>query len=123
MDKRKPKILVVEDVQILMSAWISKFKNQGFEVCLASNGKAAVKAAVEEHPDLVVLDLANSEGEEVIKKLREYKWANNMPVMFLNSWDDEEIISAYSEGIDDHLAYNWSLEEVVQKAKQKLAVA
>lgn len=117
-----PKILVIEDAKALINAWIGKFRNHGFEVLTAQNEKTAIQTAVQTHPDLVVVDLPDTEGMAVVKKLREQKWAVTVPIMFLNSWHDPELLMEHSEGIDDYLAYNWSLEEVVQKAKRKLAL-
>jgi len=118
-----PKILVVEDAMALLKAWVKRFSDSGFKVLPANNSQSAIKAAIEEHPDLVVLDLPYTQGQEVIKKLREYKWGNSVPVLFLNSWQDREIFVEYSIGLEDHLPYNWSLQEVVEKAKHKLALA
>ena len=120
MGTQTPKILVVERAELLMPAWQEKFKKQGFKVLIAGDKKAAVKAAVAEHPDVTVVDLPNREGVATIKKVRQNKWANGMPVLFLNSWKDPEIASQYSKGIDDYLAYDWSLEEVVNRVKSKI---
>jgi len=115
------KILVIEDTKLLIKAWVKKFEGQGFEVLTANDGTSAIEAAIDGHPDLVVVDLPETQGAAAIKKLREFKWANRIPVMFLNSWHDPEVFREYSVGLDEHLDYNWSLEEVTQRAKQKLA--
>ena len=118
-----PKVLVIEDATALLKAWVQKFQDQGFEVLIANNKLSALETAARNRPDLVVIDLPERESEETIKKLREFKWGYQVPVLFLNSWEDPEIFIQYSEGLDDHLAYNWSLQEVVERAKSKLAIA
>jgi response regulator RpfG family c-di-GMP phosphodiesterase len=116
------KILVIEETKGLAKAWVQKFKTEGFDVLTAPSGQAAVKAAYHRHPDLVVVDVAEKEGEAAVKQIRKASWARRLPALFLNSWHDPEIFMEYSEGLDDHLPYNWSLREVVEKAKHKLVL-
>ncbi len=115
------KILVIEDTASLEKAWVQKFKTEGFEVLTASSGQAAVKVAQSRHPDLVVVDVAEEEGQPAVNQIRRQSWARKLPALFLNSFRDREIFTQYSMGLDEHLPYNWSLREVVEKAKQKLA--
>jgi response regulator RpfG family c-di-GMP phosphodiesterase len=123
MQRKQPNVLVVEDEQSLLIAWEEKFKRQGLNVLTATNGRSALKIAFENHPDLVVIDLVlgSSEGLKVLKTLRENKWGNRVPVVFLNSWQDPETFNAETRyPLDDYFAYNWNLEQVVERVAQKL---
>lgn len=123
MQNREAKILVVEDEQSLLQAWAKKFEKQGLNVLTAANGESALEAAFKNHPDLVVIDLVmpSTEGLMVIKKLREDKWGNRVPVMFLNSWRDPETFGEIS-GPVDYLANNWSFQQVIERVVQKLEI-
>ena len=65
------KILVVEDTESLCRLYQSVLGRSGHEVILAQTGDAAVTAAVQDRPDLVILDLLLPEesGAEVAQAL------------------------------------------------------
>jgi TetR/AcrR family transcriptional regulator, tetracycline repressor protein len=52
------RVLVADDHKMVREMVGSSFKAQGFDVCQAVNGQDALQKAQEEHPDLIVLDLA-----------------------------------------------------------------
>jgi len=119
---RKPRILVIEDEESLLDAWVDRFRNQGFEVLTANDGQQALEQATTQHPDMVVIDLSISDGLSTVKKLRENKWCSKTPVMYLNSWQDTEEFEHNQNTGDDYLAYNWSLDQVVKLVKSKLEI-
>lgn len=123
MEKHIPKVLVVEDEKSLLKAWIERFGRLGFKVLAAPDGVSAGEIALKDHPDLVVVDLVmpSSDGLMLVKKLREDKWGNGVPVMFLNSWQDPEVLAQEAGSANFHFAYNWSLEQVVEKVKHRLS--
>ncbi len=123
MQKKIPTILVVEDEKTLLKTWAQKFKQEGLEVLTAQDGEAALKVALQNHPDLIVLDLVmpSTDGLMFIKKLREDKWGNRVAVTFLNSWRDPESFSK-QEPKEYHIDQNWGLDQVVQSIAGKLEV-
>ncbi len=125
MPKNVPTILVIEDEKSLLKAWMEKFKSFGYKALGASEAVTALEIAFNCRPDLIVISLVmpSSEGLTIIKKLRENRWGSRVPVIFLNSWEDPEYLAQKQTPKDDYLAYNWSLEEVVEKVRNKLAVA
>ena len=66
------KVLVVDDDSTLLRFLEDFLKHQGFEVFSARNGQQALRAAYENKPDLVVLDvmMPGMDGWEVTKRLR-----------------------------------------------------
>jgi len=123
MQKKEAQILVIEDEKPLLKIWEGIFRKEGMDVLTASTGEDALKSAFKNHPDLVVIDLVmpSSEGLTVIKKLREDKWGNKVPVVFLNGWRDPEAFTEIS-GPTDYMNNNWSLKQVVEKVERKLEV-
>ena len=128
MEKHIPTILVVEDEKSLLKAWAEIFKREGLHVLTAQNGENALGLALRWHPDLLVVHLvmSNSDGLVLIKKLREDKWGENVPVMFLSGWlgSDlpEEPPAKNNSSANSYLNDNWNFSQVVQQVKNKLNI-
>jgi CheY-like chemotaxis protein len=126
MHKDNPIILVVEDEKSLLKAWAEIFRREGLNVLTASYGQSALNLALRWHPDLLVVDLvmAHSDCLTLIKKLRENKWGQNVPVMFLSGWLASEIYEDGSAATFHHQDYyldnNWSFSQVVGEVRNKL---
>ena len=56
MSPAKPKILVVDDDELLRDLLEFKLRSRGYEVELAEDGEAALEVASASPPDLIVLD-------------------------------------------------------------------
>ena len=67
------KILIVEDEESLCNVLADTFKDEGFKVETASDGKAGLKQAIEFKPDIILLDvmLPKMDGMEMLRQLRE----------------------------------------------------
>src|SRR5262245_39439501 len=78
-------LLVVEDDPNILELLSASLRFAGFEVRSATSGSAAVSAAQDQRPDLVVLDvmLPDVDGFEVIKRLR--AGGDRVPVVFLTA--------------------------------------
>ena len=79
--------LVDDDRNILTSVSIA-LQSEGFVTRVYSDGEAALKALIENPPDLAVLDvkMPRMDGMELLRRLRE---KSALPVIFLTSKDDE----------------------------------
>jgi len=83
----KKKILVVDDEIHIVHVIAIKFRNNGYEVLSAENGKQALKIASQNLPDLIVTDLCMPEmnGQEFVEKLREQEKTQDIPVILLTA--------------------------------------
>ena len=81
------KILVVDDEKDLVELLEYNLRKEGFTVTSASDGLEALKMAVKESPDLIILDvmLPGMQGMEIIKRLREKQETAQTPVIFLTA--------------------------------------
>ena len=81
------KLLVVEDDPNILELLSASLRFAGFDVSTATSGSAAVSAAKDRRPDLVVLDvmLPDLDGFEVIRLMRE--GGARTPVVFLTARD------------------------------------
>jgi DNA-binding response OmpR family regulator len=120
------KIMIVEDEKSLLSVLAEKFRREGFFVFEAGNGEEGLESALKNHPELIILDLImpSMDGMTMLKKLREDKWGNNVPVLILSNLSDaDQIQEANGRGVIDFLVKsNWGLDDVVSKVRQTLKV-
>lgn len=103
-----PHILVVEDDAALRSALVRRLGEQGYAGNGAGTGLAGLHAAVDQRPDLVVLDLGlpDLDGHEVLRMIRA---VSQVPVIVVTARDDEhEIIGVLDDGADDYLVKPFS---------------
>ena len=115
MQKHIPTVLVVENQKSLLKVWAEVFKREGLNVLTAPDEPSALNAALRWRPDLLVVDLVMPMN--LIKKLRENKWGQKVPVMFLSGWFE---IQAGNSNKDSYFNDNWSFDQVVNEAKDRL---
>ena len=98
------RILVVEDndTNIYLISFILRKNN--FEVIEARSGEEGVMRAIEEKPDLIVMDiqLPGIDGMEATKRIRESKEAGDIPIIAFTSYamtgDREKLLNAGCSG-------------------------
>jgi len=110
-------ILVIDDeVQIRRLLEITLSSN-GYKISEASTGKDGLIAAATHHPALIILDLGlpDSDGIEVLKKLREWY---QKPVIILSVRNSEEdIIKALDNGANDYLTKPFRTGELLARIR------
>ncbi len=100
--------LVDDDRNILTTVSIA-LQAEGYATRLYSDGEAALKALLENPPDLAVFDIKmpKMDGMELLRRLRQN---SALPVIFLTSKDDEQDEEAGLElGADDYIAKPFSI--------------
>jgi len=82
-----PKIVVVEDQQVLATVYRNKFLAEGYQVEVASDGEAGVALINSAKPDLVILDvmLPKLNGIEVLKNVRANPLFETLPVIIFSN--------------------------------------
>jgi DNA-binding response OmpR family regulator len=115
-----PRALVVDDApenRMLVSALLIQ---QGFAVDQAADGEAAVLAASQTPPDLIVLDigLPDIDGVEVCRRVRKFSDAH---VLMLTAQDTElDKVVGFEAGADDYVTKPFSIAELVGRCKAVL---
>ncbi len=124
MNNEPKKILIVEDDEIMLKVLSDKLKLEGFAVAEARDGVEGFDKALEEHPDLVLLDiiLPKMDGLTMFKKLRADKRWENAPVIILTVLSEaEKVAEALENGAFTYLVkMDIQIEDVVKKVKEKL---
>ena len=98
-----PKILLVEDDPMISEIYQRKFSAAGFDVRIATSGKAVLDILLRESFDLVLLDIVLPEmsGMEILEKLRDPKSGYDLGtkiVMFSNLSEKDDRDKAVSLG-------------------------
>jgi DNA-binding response OmpR family regulator len=92
----KAKILIVEDDAFLLNIYETVFTKEGFAVQTAMNGEDGYKVALDFLPDVMLLDImlpGEMNGLGVLKKIRETKSTEDIPVMIISNLSDDKTIS------------------------------
>ena len=108
--------LVDDDRNILTTVSIA-LQAEGYGTRLYSDGEAALKALLENPPDLAVFDIKmpRMDGMQLLRELRKH---SALPVIFLTSKDDEQDEEAgLEQGADDYIAKPFSLRLLLVRIK------
>src|SRR5438552_16086516 len=118
------RILVVDDDRRVRELLEVALTAHGFAVITASDGEEAVKRAIAERPDLVVLDvrLPKKSGLEVCETLRGDPEDPSVPIILVSAAAETDArLQAFSRGADDYLAKPFSPKELIARIKRLLA--
>ena len=108
--------LVDDDRNILTSVSIA-LQAEGFITRLYSDGEAALKALIDNPPDLAVCDIKmpKMDGLELLRRLRE---KSALPIIFLTSKDDElDEALGLAMGADDYIAKPFSQRLLIARIR------
>ena len=108
--------LVDDDRNILTTVSIA-LQSEGYATRVYSDGENALKALLENPPDLAVFDIKmpRMDGMELLRRLREH---SRLPVIFLTSKDDERDEEAGLQmGADDYIAKPFSLRLLLARIR------
>jgi two-component system KDP operon response regulator KdpE len=111
------RVLVVDDEpQILRALRINLLARQ-YRVSTASTGADALRAAVDDHPDLVVLDLGlpDMDGVEVVRSLR--TWSPVPIVVLSGRLNSSAKVDALDAGADDYVTKPFNVEELLARIR------
>lgn len=109
-----PKILVVEDEPDIRGLISFSLRYAGYRVIEALNGEEAVQKALEELPDLVLLDvrMPKMSGYEVCKVLKTQASTRDIPVIFLSARGQEaEIKRGLELGAEEYILKPFAPDE------------
>jgi DNA-binding response OmpR family regulator len=123
----KKKLLIADDsheIRMLVSAMMDK----DYDVLEAADGSEAVKAAVENKPDYVLMDIMMPvmDGIQATLELKNNAKTKSIPVIMLTALSDSDsVLTSYDYGADHYLVKPFSYEglkkaiELVGKPKER----
>ena len=111
------KILIADDDPQILRALRITLSARGYDVITAPDGKAALAAAIDQHPDLVVLDLGmpGLTGIEVIEALRGW---TEIPILVVSGRSESfDKVDALDAGADDYVTKPFAADELLARIR------
>ena len=120
IDRDQKTILIVDDEQPIREILVYNLKKEGYNVIEASDGVTALNIALEQYPDLILLDimLPKMDGLSVCKRIKN---SYNVPILMLTAKDSEiDKILGLELGADDYITKPFSVRELIARVKANL---
>ena len=114
------KILIVDDEPPIRDVLLYNLEREGYTILQAADGISAINIALEEKPDLIILDimLPKLDGLSVCKRIKN---TYNVPIIMLTARDSEiDKILGLELGADDYITKPFSVRELVARVKANL---
>ena len=118
MDKKK--ILVIEDEKAIADILVFNLQREGYDTLVAYDGTEGLRCALEEAPDLILLDvmLPEMDGFEVLGHIRE---KHDTPIIMLTAREEEtDKVLGLELGADDYITKPFSMRELMARVKANM---
>jgi DNA-binding response OmpR family regulator len=115
------RILVVEDELPMRKALEDVLAGEDYRVLTAADGESGLQRALEEKPDLILLDIMmpKLDGYAVCAELR--RLSNPVPILMLTAKGQvEDRVTGLDAGADDYLVKPFSTEELLARVRALL---
>jgi DNA-binding response OmpR family regulator len=114
----RTKILVVDDEPNIVQTLRDRLEMNEYKVVTACNGKEGLETALQEKPDVILLDVIMPimDGHEMLEALRRQPGGEEPSVIMLTARSQTQDISrANACGIDDYIVKPFDLSELLEK--------
>lgn len=114
------KILVVDDNEDTLYIIRERLKREGFTVTTTKSGNSAIALAIEEKPDLILLDIMMPDinGLEVCRQLANNPETNSIPVIFISARVlPEDLKAGFEAGAKDYIRKPIEKLELIERIK------
>lgn len=115
------KILIVEDEQNIVDILSFNLEREGYDTIEAYDGPTGLKLALEENPDLILLDLMlpGMDGFDVCRQIRQAGCAT--PILMLTAREEEaDKVLGLELGADDYITKPFSMRELLARVKANI---
>ena len=115
---RKIKILIVDDEPDIIQTLQDRLEMNGYIVITANNGREGLKKAVEEKPDIMLLDVIMPvmDGLEMLEAVRKHPEVKDCSIIMVTARSQtQDITRAKACGIDDYVVKPFDLSELLEK--------
>ncbi|MCI0651758.1 MAG: response regulator transcription factor [Planctomycetes bacterium] len=115
------RVLVVEDDAGIRLGLVRNLEFEGHVVFVAANGEEALRKALDERPDLIILDimLPRLSGHEVCRLIR--RAGSKVPVIFLSArGEEQDKVEGLRLGGDDYIAKPFGVKELLARVAAAL---
>ena len=125
---KETKILIVDDDPFILDMYILKFRDSGFQVDTATDGKMGLDKVKTFQPDILLLDVVmpKMDGFEVMKKLKQdTATPSPLKILFLTNFGQKEDVERGMQlGADGYIIKaHFTPSEVVAKVMEILKIS
>lgn len=116
-------LLVVDDTPANLQLLIQGLTRHGYKVHPAPNGQMALRFALNQSPDLILLDIRmpGEDGFAICTQLKSDERTCSIPIIFLSAIDDSDSKTyAFEVGGDDYVTKPFLLPEVLARVRTHL---
>ena len=120
VSNEKKTILIVDDEQPIIDMLVYNLEKEGYNTLEATDGEKAVDIALNNTPDLILLDIMipKMDGLSVCKRIRHNL---NVPIIMLSAKGEEiDKILGLELGADDYITKPFSIRELMARIKANL---
>ena len=113
-----PRILIIEDELPMRTALQDCLEGEGYRALTAADGESGLQRALEEKPDLILLDvmMPRLDGYAVAAELR--RLGNFVPILMLTAKGQiEDRVAGLDSGADDYLVKPFSTDELLARVR------
>ena len=117
------KALVVEDNQSLVGVFCLLLEMWGFAVVSANNGMEGVKMAIEEKPDVILMDILMPvmNGREATRRIRSNPETKDIPILAITALSQEsELRECIEAGCNDYMLKPFNYKDLQEKIQALL---
>ncbi|EAW36189.1 sensor histidine kinase [Lyngbya sp. PCC 8106] len=125
MNSLKPSILIVDDIEDNLLLLTAILTEKGYQVQSAVNGLSALSLAVQNRPDLILLDIMMPDinGYEVCHRLKADPRTKDIPIIFISALGEVfDQVKAFSIGAVDYLTKPIRIPELLSRVKTHLSL-
>jgi DNA-binding response OmpR family regulator len=120
----RPLILVADDDEDILTLLTFRLERAGCDVVKARNGDEALRLALEQVPDLAVLDvmMPGLHGYEVTRELRRTEATSTMPIILLTARAQEsDVARGLAAGADDYVKKPFDAHDLRERVERLLS--
>jgi DNA-binding response OmpR family regulator len=114
------KILIADDERDIRDLVAFALRFAGYEVLTTSNGEEAVRAVLEDAPDLILLDvrMPRMTGYEACRLIKEQPGTQDIPIVFLSAKGQEaEVNAGLQLGAVEYIVKPFSPDDLLMRVK------
>lgn len=117
------RVLIVDDEEEIRQLVAFNLAKEGYEITPAASGEEALRLAISQPPDLVILDLMlpGIDGLEVCRRLKREPGTREVPVVMLTAKGEEaDIVAGLELGADDYVTKPFRVRELLARLRAVL---
>ena len=119
----RKKILLADDSATALTMERTLLSRSDYDVVVARDGREAIKQAVDENPDLIILDVVmpNMDGFEACRQLRQLDATRDTPIIMVTTrGEPHNVESGYEVGCNDYVTKPINGPELLSKVRNLL---